>query len=394
MILLAPLFASAGWAQSTPKAAPAAFVYVSRESSEAPRGSLSEPVVADYGWLGAKFGVSELNVQAQFVGGHFELTKITIAPDEDLSARMRSVLGGHPALVVADLKSADLLALAGLEAAQDSVIMDARTSDDALREGECRANVFHVLPSFRMRAYALSHFLVGKGWRRWLLLNGPAEDDLGYSAALRQAAELGGAHIAAQSALPVSPAEESLTQAEIDTRIENLTRISAPYDVVLVTDSSGAIGERVMFNTAASRLVAGTQGLRATAWDPQFRDFAARGFAFRFAQFASREMGERDYGNWLAVAVLGEAVLRGGVTEPGSVKSYLLSSRFSVAALKGEPLNFRPADLQLRQPILLFGPKVLLQLAPSEAHRDKGKKPGETGEELSAPCSRTKAAAK
>jgi ABC transporter substrate binding protein (PQQ-dependent alcohol dehydrogenase system) len=359
-------------AQEAAKAAsppPATFVYVSREApQEEARGSLSEPVAADYGWLGAKFGVSELNVNAQFLGGHFELTKIRLALSEDLRARMRNALGGHPALVVADLNPADLLALADLKEAEDSVIVDARTSDDALRRGGCRRNVFHVLPSWDMRAYALGHFLIGKGWKSWVLLSGSADDDRAYAAALRRAAQAAGARLAAQADLPAGSSAESLTQAQLDTRIAELTPAGLSYDVVLVTDASGAVGDRVMYNTGAARLVAGTQGLRATAWDPQFRDFAARGFAFRFLQSASREMGERDFGNWLAVAVLGEAVLRGGVTQPAAVRSYLLSSRFSVAALKGEPLTFRPDDQQLRQPILLFGPKVLVGLAPSEAN--------------------------
>jgi ABC transporter substrate binding protein (PQQ-dependent alcohol dehydrogenase system) len=363
---------------SAPPAITATFVYVSREASEDPRASLSEPVAPDYGWQGAKFGVSELNVNGRFVGGHFELTKITVATDEDLPARMRGVLRGRPALVVADLKPTDLLALADLPEAKDSVIVDARTSDDALRQARCRANVLHVLPSWDMRAYALSRFLVAKGWRRWLLLRGSADDDLAYADALQRAARAGGAVIVGQSSLPASGAESSLTQVQLDERLRTLTRTPAPYDVVLVTDASGIIGEQVMYRTAESRLVAGTQGLRATAWDYQFRDFAARGFGFRFAQFASREMGERDYGNWLAVTVLGEAALRGGVTAPADVEKYLLSSRFSVAAFKGEPLTFRRDDLQLRQPVLLFGPKVLVELAASEAHpaTDVGSKPG------------------
>jgi len=391
--MIALAFASAGQAQNAGKGPPprtATFLYVARESAEDPRSSLSEPVAPDYGWLGAKFGVSELNVQGQFLGAHFELTKVTVGSSEDLASRVRAVLNGHPALVVADLKPADLLALADLEEAGESVIIDARTSDDALRHSQCRAGVFHILPSWEMRAYALSHFVIAKGWRNWLLLSGATEDDREYSEALRRAARAGGAHIVAQSPLPVSGSEESLTQAQIDARIETSTHAAVPYDLVLVTDASGAVGERVMFNTAAPRLVAGTQGLRATAWDPQFRDFAARGFGFRFAQFASREMDERDYGNWLAVSVLGEAVLRGLATEPGAVKAYLLSNRFSVAALKGEPLTFRRDNGQLRQPVLLFGPKVLVGLAPSEPVRDAGPgaKTNAADREPATPCSR------
>lgn len=346
----------------------ATLVYLSRESPRDPRVSLTEPVVAEYGWLGARFGVSELNTNGRFLGKRFELLKIIVSAQEDIRSRVRRVLNTHPALMVADLASADLLAVADLNEAKGSVIIDARTSDDALRGSQCRSSVFHVLPSWEMRANALTDFLVGKGWRRWLLLNGSTADDLAYTDALRRTARAAGAIIVSEASLPASDAASSLTQAQVDTRLESVTRTVSPYDVVLVTDFAGAVGERVMFNTAFSRLVAGTQGLRAIAWDPQFHDFAARGFEYRFVQFAAREMSERDYGNWLAVNVLGEAVLRGGVTEPAAVRAFLRSSRFSVAAFKGEPLNFRSTDQQLRQPILLFGSKVLLRLTPADTH--------------------------
>ena len=348
----------------------ATLVYLSREAPRDPRSSLTEPVVTEYGWLGARFGVSELNANGRFLGKHFELLKIVVSSQEDIRSRVHRVLNAHPALMVADLAPADLLAVADLNEAKGSVIVDARTSDDALRGSQCRNSVFHVLPSWEMRANALTDFLVRKGWGRWLLLNGSTADDLAYTNALRGAARAAGAIIVSEASLPASDAASSLTQAQVDTRLESLTRTAAPYDVVLVTDFAGAVGERVMFNTAFSRLVAGTQGLRAIAWDPQFHDFAARGFEYRFIRFAAREMSERDYGNWLAVSALGEAVLRGGVTEPAGVRAFLRSSRFSVAAFKGEGLTFRSTDQQLRQPILLFGPKVLLRLAPADTQRE------------------------
>jgi ABC transporter substrate binding protein (PQQ-dependent alcohol dehydrogenase system) len=344
--------------------ATATLTYLSRQAPEDTRGSLTEPVVADYGWLGASFGVSELNANGRFLGKQFALTRIVLSPQEDLRKRVRTVLGARPSLIVADLDAADLQTVADLGESRGSVIIDARTSDDALREKQCRSNVFHVLPSFEARAAALSAFLVRKEWRHWLLLSGATQEDVNYSNALRRAARGGGAVIVGEKPLPVAGTGNPLTQAQLEARLTALTRTSAPYDVVLVADSSDASGDSVMFNTAASRLVAGTQGLRAVAWDPRFRDFAARGFAYRFAKFASREMTERDFGNWLAVTVFGEAVLRGEVLQPSAVGQYLLSGRFSVAAFKGQPLTFGSRGQQLRQPILLFGPKVLVALMP------------------------------
>jgi ABC transporter substrate binding protein (PQQ-dependent alcohol dehydrogenase system) len=366
--LLALVNANSSLAQSAqPDAKPVSgtFLYVSRESPPEARGSLNEPVVADFGWQGAQFGVSELNAKGKFLGAHFDIHKVVIATGADLVAGVRAGLGS-PALIIADLNAADLLRLADAPEVQHSVIVDGRTSDDALRHDQCRPNVFHVLPSWEMRSAALSHFLLDKGWSRWLLLTGVAPEDVAYSNALRKVARIAGAAIVHEAQLPAIGADNPLTQADMDARIGQLTRSAAPYDVILVTDASGVFGERIMFNSAAPRVLAGTQGLTAVAWDPQFRDYAARGFGYRFAQFASRPMSERDYGNWLAVSALGEALTRGQVGRPAEVRDYLRSGRFSVAAMKGEPLTFRASNQELRQPLLLFGPKVLIGMSPPD----------------------------
>lgn len=357
------------FAQGTPQTgAPstATFVYVSREIRDEPRRSLAEPVSPDFGWQGARFALAELNANGQFLGQGFDLRRVVVPPDQDLKSVVEPLLRGQAALIVSDLEASDLLALADLAKSGTSVILDARASDDRLRDQECRANVFHVLPSWAMRAGALGRFLAGRGWTRWMLLAGGSVEDRDYAAALRAVAPAVGATIVAGASLPGFGAETSLTQAQVDERIRSLTHIPQPYDLVLVTDTRGAVGERVMFNTAAARLVAGTQGLRATAWDPQFRDFAARGFGYRFTQLAGREMTERDYASWLAVTIYGEAVLRGHVHEPAEVRAFLRSDRLSVAAFKGQPLKFRAENQQLRQPLLLFADQVLVALAPEE----------------------------
>ncbi len=110
----------------------------------------------------------------------------------------------------------------------------------------------------------------------------------------------------------------------------------------------------------------------AEAWDPQFREYAARGVLYRFFKAASRQMTERDYGNSLAMAVIAEAVVRGGNADPAAIESYILSDSFSLAANKGEGVTFRRWDQQLRQPLLLFGPRMLVSMAPqSDARHPK-----------------------
>jgi ABC transporter substrate binding protein (PQQ-dependent alcohol dehydrogenase system) len=49
-----------------------------------------------------------------------------------------------------------------------------------------------------------------------------------------------------------------------------------------------------------------------------------------------------------------------------AVKSYILSDQFSVPANKGEGLSFRRWDHQMRQPLLLFGPRMLVSMWPQD----------------------------
>ena len=58
----------------------------------------------------------------------------------------------HSRLIVADLEPADLLAVADLPEAQDSLILNMRSADDRLRQENCRANVVHIVPNWAMRS--------------------------------------------------------------------------------------------------------------------------------------------------------------------------------------------------------------------------------------------------
>ncbi len=52
------------------------------------------------------------------------------------------------------------------------MIVNIRSQDDALRQEECRSNVFHVMPDYAMRADALAQYLIWKKWPRWFVIRG------------------------------------------------------------------------------------------------------------------------------------------------------------------------------------------------------------------------------
>lgn len=340
--------------------------YLSKEDQSAPsRGSLLDPVAADYGLAGAEFGIQEISRAGSFLGKQYTLVKSVVPAGVDVKSAAARLLASGSVLIIADLDAADLLAVADLPQARNALILDARTSDDSLRQSDCRDNVFHLLPNWAMRADALGQYLAHKSWKRWFVLTGVAPEDRSFALAVRRSARRLGATIVAEKSYQYKndPDSESGSREQLQAQLPGATHVPADYDVLWVIDTSDAFGEYLSYDTWAPRPVVGTHGLAAVAWDHQFREYSARSVQYRFFLSAKRDMSERDYGNALATAVIGEAVTRGSATNAATIKSYLLSDRFSVPANKGEGLTFRRWDHQLRQPLLLFGPHQLVAMA-------------------------------
>ncbi|MGH6675178.1 MAG: ABC transporter substrate-binding protein, partial [Xanthobacteraceae bacterium] len=138
------------------------------------------------------------------------------------------------------------------------------------------------------------------------------------------------------------------------------------YDVVVVADESETFGDYLPYRTWDPRPVVGTQGLYAVAWARPFEEYGGTQLQHRFEREVGRVMTERDYSAWLAVRIIGEAVLHINSVKPADVRAYLLSDRFGVDGYKGEAMNFRAWDLQLRQPVLLVDPTELISISPQQ----------------------------
>jgi ABC transporter substrate binding protein (PQQ-dependent alcohol dehydrogenase system) len=145
-----------------------------------------------------------------------------------------------------------------------------------------------------------------------------------------------------------------------------LTQGVPDHDIVIVADEADIFGDYMLFRTAEPRPVAGTHGLIAVAWHRSFEEYAGTQMQNRFEKKTGRVMTERDYTAWLAVRIVGEAVVRTGHNDPEAVRAYILSDKFEVAGFKGQGMNFRAWDLQLRQPILIAGPRALVSISPQE----------------------------
>jgi ABC transporter substrate binding protein (PQQ-dependent alcohol dehydrogenase system) len=343
-------------------------VYLTKDYQEPPPLSLVDKEVKDKGIQGARIALEEDNRTGRLLGQHYDLLEALLPADGNPADKAKELLAQGHGIIVADLEAQDLLAVSDLPEAKNALIFDVRTSDDVLRQEQCRANVFHTPPNWAMRADALAQYLVWKKWRHWVLIVGKSPADQGYAAAIRRAATRFGAKIVEERpyAFEAGQRRTDTGHQQIQTQMPMLTHGVPDYDIIIVADESDVFGDYVLFRSAEPRPVAGTHGLVAVAWHRSFEEYAGTQMQNRFERKAGRIMTERDYTAWLAVRIVGEAVTRTGSNDVDAVRAYILSDKFEVAGFKGQGMNFRHWDLQLRQPILLAGPRALVSISPQE----------------------------
>jgi ABC transporter substrate binding protein (PQQ-dependent alcohol dehydrogenase system) len=342
--------------------------YLGKAYKEPERLSLMDKVLTDEGVAGARLGIQDDNTTGNFLGQNFELVENIVPANGDVVAKAKEILAQGPAIIVADLKAPDLLAVADLPEAKDALIFNIRSSDDKLRQEDCRANVFHIIPDWAMRADALAQYLIWKKWNRWFILKGTLPSDQEYVAAVERAAGRFGGKIVDEKTykFKTGAIRSDTGYQQIQTQMPEATQGAGSYDVVWVADTDQAFGEYVPYRTYDPKPVVGTQGLTAVAWHPSYDQYAGRQLHDAFERFDKRDMTERDYTGWLAVRAIGEAATRSGQTDVKDLRDYLLSDAFTVAGDKGEGMNFRKWDHQLRQPILIAGPRDVVSISPQQ----------------------------
>jgi ABC transporter substrate binding protein (PQQ-dependent alcohol dehydrogenase system) len=330
--------------------------------------SLLDPVeIPDEGLAGARLGLEDNQTTGGFLGHDYRLDHVDVPLDGDLIEAAKATLAQTKLLVV-DAPADQLLAIADLPEAEDALIFNVGAEDDRLRTDDCRANLFHIVPSRAMKADALAQYLVWKRWRSWFLVHGTAEPDLLMKAALERAATKFGAEIVEIRAYEYEATSRRTDSGhvQIQTQLPVFTQDAAEHDVIVVADESDVFGEYLPYRTWDPDPITGTHGLRPTAWHRSHEQWGATQMQGRFEDSAGRWMTEKDYAAWLAVRTIGEAVTRTGSAEPKALHDYLVGDQFEIAAFKGEGLTFRTWNQQMRQPVLLVAPRVLVSVSPQD----------------------------
>ena len=236
-------------------------------------------------------------------------------------------------------------------------VLNLGNASDALRETDCRANLWHVLPSERMRADALAQTLLARKWSQVLLLTGPSAADTPRSAAAQAAIKRYGLKLVAAKTFKLSA-----DPRERDAANPLLLTGGLAYDAVWVVDSDGEFARSLPYRTALPRPVVGDAGLAALAWHAQFDRFGAPQVARRFAKAAKRPMTAHDWAAWLAGRALVAAALAAPKGPAAAWAKALTTTELDGS--KGVNLSFRPWDGQLRQPLLLTDGQAVIGMAP------------------------------
>lgn len=342
-------------------------IILARENRDKPLPlSLLDLPPADDGIAGAQLGLKDNNTTGQFVNQEFILDVVEdLDPDKLIKDVLAKVDGGAH-FVMADLGPDTLVKLADAVAGKEVMIFNYGAPDDELREENCRPNVMHTGPTRAMLADALAQYLVWKKWRRWFLVLGPNEDDKLFGDALRRAAKRFGAKIVEERVFTYETGNRRADGGfeQVQQQIPTFTQEAPDYDVLVVADEGNLFGDYLPYRTWDARPVAGTAGLVATSWHPAIEMWGGTQFQNRFNRMANRNMRPLDYNAWMAARIIGEAATRKNSGSYKDLAPFIRSPEFVLSAFKGVPLSLRDWNGQLRQPVTVVSPKLLVSVSP------------------------------
>jgi len=347
--------------------------YIARAEEPVIPLSLLDIPVENNGLKGAELGLSDNQTTGDFLGHSYQLNTLLVQQDIPIEVAIQDVLTDslNPAqrdkirLLVVNLVADELLAVA--DAFPDALLLNTRAQDDRLRNADCRPNVLHIAPSRAMLADALVQYLAWKKWDELVLVTGRHPNDALFALAMDRAVGRFGLKWREKKNWTAVPGARRTDSGHhsLQREVPIFSRFKK-HDVVIVADETDEFGEYFSYRTSEPRPVAGTQGLIPSAWHRSQEQWGATQIQRRFTKIAGRFMTDLDYGSWAAMRTLGEAVTKTSSVDPSTLEQHILSGDFNLAGFKGVPLSFRSWNGQLRQPVLIAGPRMLVSVSPQE----------------------------
>jgi ABC transporter substrate binding protein (PQQ-dependent alcohol dehydrogenase system) len=324
------------------------------------------------GYLGQAQGSAMDGLTSALQGSSFELEaaklSITITPvrlatiEQVKSETVKLTQAGAP-LFISELPASLLAAAAD---ATKSAVINVSEADDVLREGQCKANLFHAIPSERMRADALAQILLTRRWNKVLLLTSESAEDQRRIDVATRSLQRFNLKIVAKKIFKLSgdPRERQLANLALLTANQD-------FDALWIVDSDGEFARTIPYRLPQPRPVVGDAGLVPVAWDSRFERYGGPQVSKAFAKQFKRPMVGHDWVAWftgrLLIATL--VPLQANAAKKMTPADVLKSFNFpdlKIDGSKGQTLSFRTWDRQLRQPIILTDGQGVIEVAPLE----------------------------
>ncbi|WP_299508343.1 ABC transporter substrate-binding protein [uncultured Roseobacter sp.] len=333
--------------------------YLHVEVALPPTLSNLDPVPEDIGLAGALTGLKDNQTTGRFLDQKYDLAETYVPEGDDPIAMAKELLSASPYLILSAPATVQTV-IADLPEAQGALIFNTSAGDLSLRDADCRANLFHTLPSDAMRTDALAQVFVQKRWTDLVMITGTHPQDVTYAQSMRRSLTKFG--------LALSGEKEWAFDADMRRNaaqeVPLFTQDFGDYDAMILADELHDFGRYVLYNTWEARPVTGSEGLSAVTWSPVIEQWGAAQLQSRFEKAHERPMKSQDYAAWAAMRTLGEAVTRTNTVDPTTLRDYILSDAFELAGFKGRPLTYRAWNGQLRQPIAIVHPRALVAQAP------------------------------
>jgi ABC transporter substrate binding protein (PQQ-dependent alcohol dehydrogenase system) len=368
-VIPGPSGADRAWGQTAPAVtepnAPPQQVHIGYLAHRKPAPPIydyeAEP--ADSGIAGARIAMKDNATTGRLTNQIFDLQETILEKGQSPVEAAKALADKGAGLIVADLPADDLLAVADALKDRDATLFNIGAEDDRLRNADCRANIDHFAPSRQMLTDALAQFLAAQRWRNVFLIVGTDPQDQLYAEAVRRSVKKFGLKLTGDKPWTFGPMARQRADGPIRADAFVFTR-GVDADMIVIADEAGNFGDYVEYHTAEPKLTGGTQGIIPATWSRVLDAWGSAQLQSRFVRTNKRPMRPLDYQAWTAIRAIGEAATR---TQSGSAKvigDYMLRPDFDIAAFKGVPVSLRNWDHQLRQPILLIQPRMLVSLSP------------------------------
>ncbi|MCF8167640.1 MAG: branched-chain amino acid ABC transporter substrate-binding protein [Rhodoferax sp.] len=310
-----------------------------------------------------RLAAEDVALALQDAGIEFKVREFPLVDAQSLPATLAALKAARVQHIVADLPASLVYPLAQQAPAAlgGAIVLNVGADDDDLRNARCAPALLHTYPSRAMFSDALAQYLAARNWRKLLLLQGPNPADALYAAALQQSARRYGLKI-----MQTRPFKLSGDPRERDLYNTRLLTGDREHEVVVVADTHGEFARLLPYATQWPRPVAGSNGLMAMAWHPQWERYGGPQLSRRFKKQSGRAMQGQDWAAWAAMKALASMLAEQPRATIAQQLAGLRRSEVVVDGYKGTRLSFRAWDGQLRQPLMLGHGDGIVGLAPLE----------------------------